>query len=198
MKNGKYSKRRGVATKAMVMILSLMLVVGLSVGGTLAWLTATSGTVTNEFTVGDINITLAETTGEDYKIIPGGKDSKDPTLTVAKESEKCYVYVSVENNVKIGDTVVATPNIDASKWIQVGTSGNKTVYRYYEVVDASAAAVELAVFTEVSYSPDITKANIEALTGKTIVINGYAHQSDNTTETVATAAANTHFGITAA
>ena len=36
MKNGKYNKRRGVATKVLTMTLALMLVVGLSIGGTLA------------------------------------------------------------------------------------------------------------------------------------------------------------------
>lgn len=113
-KNGKFTKR-GVATKAMVMILSLMLVVGLSVGGTLAWLTATSGEVKNTFTVGDITIDLKEhdyvpatagkeayldtdtevTAEADYKFVPGDTLPKDPFVTVKANSEKCFLFVKV-------------------------------------------------------------------------------------------------------
>lgn len=208
-KNGKFAKR-GVASKAMVMILALMLVVGLSVGGTLAWLTATAPTVTNTFTVGDINIDLWEhdydaaeneltntkVTSEDtYKVVPGGTSPKDPTLTVKAKSENCYVYVTVENNMKIGETTVATVNVQ-NTWTSVGTSGNKTLYRYNSIVTYAENDQDLAVFTEVTYnSTEITKANISQLSGKTIVINGYAHQSDNTDQATADAAAKAWAGI---
>lgn len=210
MKNGKFAKR-GVATKAMVMILSLMLVVGLSVGGTLAWLTATAPTVTNTFTVGDITIDLWEndfvlsrnsldqskkvTVENDYKVVPGGTSPKNPTLTVNAKSENCYVYVTVENNMKIGETTVATVDVQ-NTWNVVGTNGNKTLYRYNSIVNYSESAQNLAVFTQVTYSgTEITKANISQLSGKTIVINGYAHQSDNTNQATADAAAKAWAGI---
>lgn len=56
MRNGKYAgKRRSVfGTKGLTLILALMLVVGCVVGGTLAWLTANSDTVTNTFSTSDI------------------------------------------------------------------------------------------------------------------------------------------------
>lgn len=196
MKNGKF-RRRGVATKTFAVMLALMLVVGISVGGTIAWLTATSETVKNTFVVGDINIKLAETVDPEFKIVPGGEDDKDPTLTVLAESENCYAYVCVENDVKLGDTVVATPNMNTENWIAIGTTGNKTVYRYSAIVEYSDEDQKLPVFTKVSYSSDITKGNIEELKGTTIVITGFAHQSDNTTDAVADAAALAHFGVTA-
>lgn len=191
MSNGKFAKRKGVATKTMFMILAVVLIVGISVGGTLAWLTATSGPVTNTFTVGDINITLTETTPASYKIVPGGEDSKDPTITVLKNSENCYVYVTVDNNVVLNGTVVATPNIDTTNcWIEVQTTGTKTLYRYKDVVPASTTKDQpLPVFTKVGYSNTITKGNINTLANTTIVINGFAHQSDNTTLSVANDAA---------
>lgn len=192
MKNGKFS-RRGVATKTLVLVLTVMMIVGISVGGTLAWLTAQSGTVTNTFTAGDINISLTETVENSFKIVPGGTAVKDPTLTVAAKSENCYVYVCVENNVKIGDAVVATPNIDTAKWIQVGVNGNKTVYRYHEIVEYSEAKQDLSVFTQVKYSETITKDNIDDLANTTIKISGFAHQSDNTTVETANAAATAEF-----
>ena len=190
MSNGKFAKRKGIATKTMFMILAVVLIVGISVGGTLAWLTATSDTVTNTFTVGDINIDLTETTGQSYKIVPGGEDRKDPTVTVLKNSENCYVYVTVDNTVVLNGTVVATPNIDTTNWIEVQTTGTKTLYRYKEVVPASTTDDQsLPVFTKVAYSGTITKSDISTLANTTIVINAFAHQSENTTLDVANAAA---------
>lgn len=190
MSNGKFAKRKGIATKTMFMILAVVLIVGISVGGTLAWLTATSDTVTNTFTVGDINIDLTETTGQSYKIVPGGEDRKDPTVTVLKNSENCYVYVTVDNTVVLNGTVVATPNIDPTNWIEVRTTGTKTLYRYKDVVPASTTDDQsLPVFTSVAYSGRITKSDISTLANTTIVINAFAHQSENTTLDVANAAA---------
>ena len=190
MSNGKFAKRKGIATKTMFMILAVVLIVGISVGGTLAWLTATTGPVTNTFTVGDINIDLKETTPPNYKIVPGGESDKNPTITVAKGSEDCYVYVTVENNVVLNETVVATPNIDAANWIPVKTQGTKTLYRYKDVVATDADNDQpLPVFTMVKYSETITKSNINTLKDTTIVINGFAHQSENTNQNVADDAA---------
>ena len=56
-------------------ILMFVLVLSFTIGGTLAWLTDTTEPVTNTFTYGDINITLAETT-EVYKMVPGNSISK--------------------------------------------------------------------------------------------------------------------------
>ena len=200
MSNGKYSKRRGVTTKAMSLILAIVLVVGVSVGGTLAWLTAQTTAVENTFTVGNITITLAETFNTDSnddgtpdkwvgKVVPGGTHPKDPKITVELGSEKCYVYALVTNTCKIGGDVVITPNIDTAKWTPVGTSGDKILYRYADIVDASAADQPLPVFTEVAYSETILESNISSLSSTSITIQGYAHQSDNTDQNTADAAA---------
>lgn len=204
--------------KILAAALAAVLCVGAGVGGTLAWLTATSGTVTNTFTVGDINIKLDEAplkadgtldtaadrvnanVKDSYKIVPGGTQPKDPTVTVLEKSEKCYVYVSIENNIvltKDGKSVaVASVDIDTSKWELIGTKDNETVYRYKTVVDAATADVKVPVFANVTYSDTITKADIGALADKTIVINSFAHQSDNIENvTVADNAAKAHFEI---
>lgn len=178
--------------KVLAMTLALVLVVAASVAGTMAWLMAETDAVTNTFTTGDISITLTETT-EDYKIVPGGKDAKDPMITVKGGSEKCYVYAFVENNLVLDGKVVATPNIDAAKWDAIKVEGNKTIYRYAEIVDAASGDVKCPVFTEVSYSGEITKENMDILKGKTIVVDAFAHQSDNTDYVTADNAAIAHF-----
>lgn len=81
--------------KLLIPIMVLILVIGV-VGGTLAWLTDKTDPVTNTFTVGDINITLDESPNLDLKMVPGYSIDKDPVITVDSDSEKCYVFVKVE------------------------------------------------------------------------------------------------------
>ena len=81
--------------KALALILAVVLVVGGVVGGTLAWVTAESDTVTNTFTLGDIDIDLDETTGSNYTMIPGNTIGKNPKVTVTAGSEDCWLFVEV-------------------------------------------------------------------------------------------------------
>lgn len=192
MRKGKYQSK---GTKIVVLMLAMMLVFGCAMGGTLAYLLDVSNEVTNTFTIGNVEITLAETTGTDYKITPGATVDKDPTITVKHPSEKCYVYVLVDNTVALNGTVVATPNISTTDWTSIATNGTKTLYRYKEVVNASSADVEIPVFTKVTYSDTILKDNIAALTGTKIIMKAFAHQSDSVEQTVADAAAKTQLGL---
>lgn len=184
------------ARKALMLILCAALLVSATVMGTLAYLTAESGPVTNTFTVGNITITLAEQEKGPFKIVPGATDDKDPTVTVKSGSEACYVYALVTNNLVLENgTTVATVDVNTTQWTSIGTSGNKTLYRYYQTVNAADADVPVPVFTEVTYSSDINEDNIEYLDGKTIVIKAYAHQSANTDQNTADAAAKTWAGV---
>ena len=181
--------------KVLALALAFVLVIGIAVAGTVAYLTATTTAITNTFTVGKIEITLTETANLSFKIVPGSKDTKDPTITVKSGSEKCYVYACVENNLVIDSTVVGTPNIVSTDWTAIATSGNKTLYRYKEIVDAASADKALALFTEVAYSNTITESTITALDGKTIVVTAFAHQSDNVEQSAADATAKTTLGV---
>lgn len=203
--------------KIVILGLALVLAFALGIGGTLAWLTAQTGTVTNTFTVGDINMTLKEykvagntktelaANARSFKAIPGGTDSKQPELTVTAGSEKCYVYACIENTVKLNDgTKVATVNVSDTDWVKIGENGDKAVYRYIgskatsNVVDAMSADVTVTVFTTVTYSESITKANRSQITtDDKITIQGFAYQADNRTQADADAAACTQFSVTA-
>lgn len=78
------------------LIIAAALVMLLGVGVTVAYLVTSSNVVKNTFTVGFVDITLTETTGKEYKIIPGATVAKDPTITVVENSEECWLFVSVE------------------------------------------------------------------------------------------------------
>lgn len=94
--------------KFLLMLSSAILLVSISVGATVAYLTDTDS-VKNTFTVGNVQITLDETDvdlygvkdGEtrvkanDYKLIPGHNYIKDPTLHVQKGSEDAWVRMLV-------------------------------------------------------------------------------------------------------
>ena len=183
--------------KTLALLLSLVLVFGVIAGGTIAWLTANSKTITNTFTYGDITIDLNETT-TGYKVVPGATDEKDPTITIDSASEKCYVYVKVENTLKADNEVVATTDMKEEDWILVGQNGDVKLYRYKEPVTPNGKDVTLKVFEHVTYSSDkITKENIQTVAAGKIIITAYAHQYDNTTITNADTSACTWAGVTA-
>lgn len=130
-------RRRGISTKTLVALLSLVLLLGCSLSGTLAWLADKTDPVTNTFTVGDIDITLVETT-TDYKIVPGVNIAKDPKVTVEADSEACWLFVKVDEanwpDFKDGDARKVDYAI-AQGWTKLtGVTGV-----YYREVDAETA-----------------------------------------------------------
>lgn len=95
---GKYEApvQKKNSKKGIALLLVLFLLVGCVIGTTMAWLTDTTTPITNTFTVGDINLSLDETTGDTYKMTPKSTIAKNPIVTVTKGSENCYVFVKVE------------------------------------------------------------------------------------------------------
>lgn len=188
MSNGKFSNRKSVATKAMFMILAVVLIVGISVGGTLAWLTATTGPVTNTFTVGDINITLAETKS-DFKMVPGNTIEKDPTVTVKGGSEACWLFVKVDESVNLGTYITYTVDSGWTKLDKDENGNSITDLVYYRDVAASADDQSFSVLTgdQVTVKDSVTKTLMEQAktSAPTLTFTAYAVQKDN----VATAAA---------
>lgn len=101
--------------KTLTILATLALVAAISIGGTLAYLTAKTDAVTNTFTVGNVAITLDEakvekgngdtwiaTPGADRVtentytgVYPGAELPKDPTVTVGANSSDTYVRVKV-------------------------------------------------------------------------------------------------------
>ena len=102
MRKGKYAKN-GIAAKTVALLLALVLVIGGTVGGTLAWLLDKSDPVVNTFNVGDVEVGLKETDTDpdqegdqhDYKMIPGWTITKDPVTWVTADSEDCYLFIQV-------------------------------------------------------------------------------------------------------
>lgn len=189
MKHGE--NRRSVSSKAFVVMLALVLALGCAVGGTIAWLTAQTDKVTNTFTYGKINIELTETTGTEYKIIPGTDIPKDPKVTVKAGSEACWLFVKVEATGDFAKGV--TYAIRDKDWTKGdGTDIPENVY-YREVPAAETDTVFYMLTGDeknpngvVTVSKGLTKEEIaKVTTNPTLTFTAYAVQKEN----VASAAA---------
>lgn len=174
----KANRRRSVGMKTFVAMLALVLVIGCAVGGTVAWLTAQTDPVVNTFTYGDINITLGETTGATYKIIPGVNIDKDPKVTVKKDSEACWLFVKVEEE----GTFVAnkvTYSI-ADGWTK-GDGTNIPANVYYRAVDAVTNDTDFAVLKDnkIYVSEELSKSDIQSISDQPkLTFTAYAVQKD--------------------
>lgn len=191
-----------------------VLLVSLSVGATLAYLTSTTQTVKNTFTVGNVNIELDEAevdeygenengrtkVGNEYKLLPGRTYIKDPTVTVLKGSEPCYVCIkvtvtNVENlmnalpEFKHTDAVLGeyfnlaamVGDWDPTKWAFETIHGtNVYEFRYTSIVDARDEAKVLpALFETIKIPGHLNENQLAMLKDVKIDVQAFAIQSDS-------------------
>ena len=165
-----------------------LLLVAVSVGGTLAWLTDSTEKVENTFTKTDLKIILDESEDKWEKaLLPGATYQKDPYVEVAKDSVAAWVFVEiVETNNKIGNTeeqkVSFTP---ANGWVKVGAGDHEggTVYLYKTKAltnsDGKVYVLSGEKNGQVTVSGNVTEADMAAL--PTLTFYAYAVQSENLT-----------------
>lgn len=157
--------------KTLISIIAVALVICVSIGGVLAYLTATTQKVKNTFTVGNINLTLSETNVDggsadenSYKMVPGQTITKDPKVTVAANSEASYVFVKVtkSTNAEFDDYMTYAM---AEGWTAL--EGNDGVY--YREVGATTANTDFAVIADntVTVKDTVTKEMMDSLTAAT-------------------------------
>ena len=205
MKNGKYSSKKGLNMKPLALLLALALVVGGVVGGTIAWLTAQTSTVSNTFTVGDVNITLKEspitvaqdgkvsygTPAEDvsnaYPVVPGTSYMKDPVVSVVTVngvvSEDCWLFVKFEESANAKDYLNYTSTLTKENgWTKGdGTKIPANVwYREVKKTDTVKSWNLLADDT-IAIDAEVTKTTMTAATQQTLKYTAYAAQSANLT-----------------
>ena len=159
--------------KTLTVVIALVLVVVMSVAGTVAYLTSQDA-VTNTFTVGNVQIKLDEAKANpdgslvanadrvkanSYKLLPGHTYNKDPMVTVLKGSESSYIKMTVTftkaNELDAifdpdGATLTTIFNgYDSSNWTYKGNTKNAAdntrtyEFWYKEAVGAPTADVAL-------------------------------------------------------
>lgn len=187
-----------------------------AVGGTFAYLTQTTGEVKNTFTVGkNVHISLDEAavdqygdaiaeasrrTENSYKLIPDHDYIKDPIVHVEPDSESCYVFIYVKNDISPIEAEAGAEMEDKSTyvkiaeqitnngWIPVTVGTNSTNYYYYPTaITEDTEDRDLAVFENFMVSSsavigdgsDMDLSNYDTLTkGTAITINACAVQND--------------------
>ena len=169
-------------------LVALVLVLGIVVGGTVAWLVAKSTPVVNTFTYGDINIDLEETDTQkdddqdsntnEYEMLPGANIDKDPKVTVEANSVNNWLFVKLEKSANFDDFM--TYEI-AEGWTAL--AGAQGVY--YREVEKSDADQVFSVLKDdqVTVKENVTKEALNALdadpanaTYPTLTVTAYSVQ----------------------
>lgn len=173
--------------KSLSLLIAIALIGIFLVGGTLAWLTSQSASAKNTFTSSNIEITLEETTGTEYKMIPGHTIAKDPKATVLSGSEACYLFVKLKKSANFDDFLTYEV---ADGWEALDAAAGV----YYRTVETGDMGTAYSVLKEdqVLVKSTVTKAMLDALNGAnpTLTVTAYASQRyKNNSETFTAAEA---------
>ena len=190
--------------KVLAMMLAVVLIVTATVAGTVAWLTDKTDSVVNTFTESDVDISLSETTGNSYKMVPGATIDKDPVATVVAGSEACYLFVEISETggYTVGETTYTfddfmTYAIAAGWNLLGGTPGaaidtaEEDAYVIYRTVSASDADQPFDVLAgtvdsgkmvnQITVKDTVTKAMMDGLTSDNypkLTFTAYAIQQE--------------------
>lgn len=178
--------------KALLLSLCAVMLVTASVLGTMAYLTSTDEVV-NTFTVGNVAITLDETDVDNstpgdndrdqansYKLMPGHTYQKDPIIHVDADSEDCYLFVKVDNQITaIEAEKTVAQQMTEKGWVVVDP--DKGIYVY--TTDKNNPAVvkkgdDVDVFKTFTVSGEVNNKTLEGYADKTITVTAYAIQAD--------------------
>ena len=178
---------------------------------TFALLTFETDELVNTFTVGQVNLKLDETdvdetgtpipnanrvTGNEYKLIPGKKYTKDPTMTVLAGSEASYVRILVtitkakEIKEVFGENFLPEQYVtgwDKTKWISTSIKENEDnsityEFRYHEVVTGYIEGRKeeiklLPLFTKFTAPGTLTNEDLKKIEGFEIKVVGHGIQA---------------------
>ena len=158
--------------KLLITIACLSVILCTMIVGTFAWLTDKTGSVTNTFTPSNIKIGLTESDNLDLKMVPGTTITKDPVVTVAANSEKCWVFVEIkeelgvwsDNGGKFSDYLTYTVITGENGWTQLLDNNNTPVSGvYYREVDASETAQGFPVLKDnkIMVNASVTKGMMD-------------------------------------
>ncbi len=175
-------------TKALALAICAVLLVITTVFVTVAYLTS-SDTVTNTFTVGKVAITLDETDvdvngtkdgdtrvkANTYKLMPGHTYTKDPIVHIDANSEDCWVFVKVVNEIAAIEDNAKTVAAQMTENGWTAVEGATNVYAYREIANANN---NINVFANFKIAGNIDGTTLATYENKTIVVTAYAVQAD--------------------
>lgn len=169
--------------KAVVIAMTMAIILVVSLVTTLAYFTDQKE-VTNTFTVGNLEVGLAEPNypGHGQKLLPGVTIKKDPTLTIKKGSEPAYAFMLLKPEGNIMNFL--KPISILADWKLV--TGRTDLYVYSPgtagpaIVDALAADVVLpSLFATIEVKTDLDNASFSAFNAANdkLTIKAFVHQA---------------------
>ena len=181
--------------KKLMTVLALVLVIAMSVAGTIAYLTDTTAPITNTFTVGKVDITLTETfntdTNGDQKndawqaqLIPGTSYTKDPVVTVTADSEDCWLFVKFEEKNGAATYLNYTSNLTAANGWTQGDGTNIPANVWYRAVNKADSTKSFHLLDGDTVKIDstaVTNGTMNDAANAQLVYTAYACQSANMT-----------------
>lgn len=126
---------KNTRNRILLTAVAAMLLVTLTIGGTLAWLKANTDSVVNTFTAAGIEIDLYETrepdgdvvakfkTGWEAQLVPGMNYTKDPTVEVLPAtSVDVFLFVKFEYTSNMPALTYSSKLTTDAGWTKVGTT----------------------------------------------------------------------------
>ena len=162
--SGKYthSGKRSFGSKSVFLMLALVLVLGCTIGGTLAWLTAKTNDVENTFVAGQIGTLELEedadqiTTeaGNQFIVVPGVDITKDPKVT--------YTPTTADGTVPVDAYVfVKLTGIGSNRWTLNTTASQ------YEIKSGSNVVMSFQIADGWIAVPNVSDVYYKTSTGNT-------------------------------
>lgn len=151
--------------KSGILVILCIMSLFIIVNGTVAWLTGKSGLLKNQFSYGNIKITLHDdsNTGDgdtiNYEITPGTKIEKKTYIKVKEKSEDCWLFVKINETDNFKDFM--TYSLE-DNWTKLENNENV----YYMKVNKSNDEQVFNVFknNEILVRTDVTKEQFSSLT----------------------------------
>ena len=177
-------KNNSRASKGLVLVLALVMLVSVAIGGTIAWLMDTSMTHTNTFIPTGLDVELDETTGDDYYIIPGVNITKDPKVTYTTDVDS-YLFVAVtENHFDKLEGLLEYEIADGWTELTGVPNTNEDNRLFYRIVDVTTGTKKtdscyVLKNNTVTVSKDITMTDMDNLTNQpNLIFTAYIIQKD--------------------
>ena len=179
--------------KSVLILCCAVLVLLAVIGGTMAFFTDAE-TKVNTFTVGDLDITLSESSWDDVSdgklMIPGYKTEKNPTVTAVEGDS--YMRLSLEfvskDETVMSDERVAkimqTINFEGNRGVNDNAfskddSRSTGTKHYYNYIGKFSEGAEVVLFDSVSIPSEWNQEDMNTLGEYEIVIRAEAIQYEN-------------------
>ena len=185
---------KNTRTRILLTAVAALLLVAMTVGGTLAWLADTTSEVTNTFKPSNIDIELWEhnlqdngtlgttevTANNNYKMVPGQSVPKDPFVRVKANSEAIWIFVTITKSDNYSD-YLKDYVVKSSEWTKLdsASSGNTEVWYKQQAAVTADTIIEILNPQTLTVKEGVTNVEMAALNANnypTLKFQAYAIQ----------------------